>query len=145
MELGILRDEIDEIDGKIVDLYEKRMDICKQVAEYKIETGKKVFDRTREEEKIRKVKSQTHNEFNSHGVEELFEQIMSMSRKLQYQMLAEKGSIGKLPFIGVDELDTQKARTVFSTDVDEPETSVPETGRGRSIRAVTVYSDSFPG
>lgn len=113
MELGILRDEIDEIDGKIVDLYEKRMDICKQVAEYKIETGKKVFDRTREEEKIRKVKSQTHNEFNSHGVEELFEQIMSMSRKLQYQMLAEKGSLGKLPFIGVDELDTQKARVVF--------------------------------
>ena len=113
MDLGILRDEIDEIDGKIVDLYEKRMDICKQVAEYKIETGKKVFDRTREEEKIRKVKSQTHNEFNSHGVEELFEQIMSMSRKLQYQMLAEKGSIGKLPFIGVDELDTQKARVVF--------------------------------
>ena len=40
MDLGILRDEIDEIDGKIVDLYEKRMDICKQVAEYKIETGK---------------------------------------------------------------------------------------------------------
>ena len=113
MDLGILRDEIDEIDGKIVDLYEKRMDICKQVAEYKIETGKKVFDRTREEEKIRKVKSQTHNEFNSYGVEELFEQIMSMSRKLQYQMLAEKGSIGKLPFIGVDELDTQKARVVF--------------------------------
>ena len=74
---------------------------------------KKVFDRTREEEKIRKVKSQTHNEFNSHGVEELFEQIMSMSRKLQYQMLAEKGSLGKLPFIGVDELDTQKARVVF--------------------------------
>ena len=69
MDLGILRDEIDEIDGKIVDLYEKRMNICKQVAEYKIETGKKVFDRTREEEKIRKVKSQTHNEFNSHGVE----------------------------------------------------------------------------
>ena len=67
MDLGILRDEIDEIDGKIVDLYEKRMDICKQVAEYKIETGKKVFDRTREEEKIRKVKPQTHNEFNSHG------------------------------------------------------------------------------
>ena len=73
MDLGILRDEIDEIDGKIVDLYEKRMDICKQVAEYKIETGKKVFDRTREEEKIRKVKSQTHNEFNSYGVEELFD------------------------------------------------------------------------
>jgi len=31
MDLGILRDEIDEIDGKIVDLYEKRMDIWQSI------------------------------------------------------------------------------------------------------------------
>ena len=36
-----------------------------------------------------------------------------MSRKLQYRMLAEKGSHGKLPFIGVDSLDTGSARVVF--------------------------------
>ncbi len=113
MDLSVLRERIDEIDSRIVELYEDRMDICKQVAEYKIETGKKVFDRQREQEKLAKVKSLTHNDFNSHGVEELFEQIMSMSRKLQYRMLAEKGSLGKLPFIGVDELETEKARVVF--------------------------------
>lgn len=113
MDLGQLRDEIDGIDKEIVELYEKRMEICSKVAEYKIETGKKVFDKTREEEKIRKVKSLTHNAFNSHGIEELFEQIMSMSRKLQYQLLAEHGSLGKLPFIGVDELEKTKARVVF--------------------------------
>ena len=33
-----LREEIDEIDKKIVDLYERRMAICEQVGEYKIET-----------------------------------------------------------------------------------------------------------
>lgn len=113
MDLLELRDKIDIIDAEIVDLYERRMDICKQVAEYKIETGKKVFDKQREREKIAKVKSLTHNAFNSHGVEELFEQIMSMSRKLQYRLLAEHGSLGKLPFIGVDELETAKARVVF--------------------------------
>lgn len=113
MDLLSLRDRIDVIDSKIVELYEDRMDICRQVAEYKIENGKKVFDKQREAEKIAKVKSLTHNEFNSHGVEELFEQIMSMSRKLQYQLLAAHGSLGKLPFIGVDELDTKKARVVF--------------------------------
>lgn len=112
MDLGVLRGQLDEIDAKIVDLYEDRMDVCRQVAEYKIETGKKVLDKAREAEKIRKVKSLTHNEFNSHGVEELFEQIMSMSRKLQYQLLTERGSIGKLPFIDVDEID-HKARVVF--------------------------------
>ena len=113
MDLLTLRDQLDVIDAQIVELYEKRMKICGQVAEYKIETGKKVFDRQREQEKLAKVKSLTHNEFNSHGVEELFEQIMSMSRKLQYQMLAEQGSQGKLPFIGVDELESGKARVVF--------------------------------
>ena len=55
----------------------------------------------------------THNDFNSHGVEELFEQIMSMSRKLQYQLLAAHGSEGRLPFIGVDELETECARVVY--------------------------------
>ncbi|MCH5341623.1 MAG: prephenate dehydratase [Acetatifactor sp.] len=113
MDLLQLREQIDSIDEKIVSLYEQRMEICKQVAEYKIQTGKKVFDRQRETEKLAKVKSMTHNDFNSHGIEELFEQIMSMSRKLQYQLLAEHGSLGKLPFIGVDRLETQKVRVVF--------------------------------
>ncbi len=113
MDLLELRNQIDVIDSQIVELFEKRMDICKGVAQYKIENGKKVFDRQREQEKLAKVKGLTHNDFNSHGVEELFEQIMSMSRKLQYQLLAENGSQGKLPFIGVDELDTKRARVVF--------------------------------
>ena len=50
MDLADLRVKIDEIDEQIVDLYEKRMDISRQVAEYKIETGKQVFDKKREEE-----------------------------------------------------------------------------------------------
>ncbi len=113
MDLANLREQIDAIDSRIVELYEDRMAISRQVAEFKIETGKKVFDKAREEEKIRSVKSMTHNDFNSHGIEELFEQIMAMSRKLQYQLLAENGSIGKLPFIGVDSLEAGKARVVF--------------------------------
>ena len=113
MDLLELRGQIDNIDRQIVSLYEQRMEICGQVAAYKIETGKKVFDRQREMEKLAKVKSLTHNDFNSHGVEELFEQIMSMSRKLQYQLLARHGSMGRLPFIEVGELDTKEARVVF--------------------------------
>lgn len=113
MDLLELRDKIDIIDSQIVSLYEQRMDICRQVAEYKISTGKKVFDKQREAEKLAKVKSLTQNDFNKHGIEELFEQIMSMSRKLQYRLLAENGSLGKLPFIGVDELEADSARVVF--------------------------------
>lgn len=113
MDLLELRNQIDEIDEQIVQLYEKRMDISSQVADYKIENGKKVFDREREAQKLQKVRSLTHNDFNSHGIQELFEQIMSMSRKLQYKKLSEKGSIGRLPFISVDTLDKENARVVF--------------------------------
>lgn len=113
MDLLELRGKLDRIDEQIVNLYEERMEICSQVADYKIKTGKKVLDKSREEEKLRKVRSLAHNEFNAHGVQELFEQIMSMSRKLQYNKLAEHGAHGKLPFIGVDKLDTKNARVVF--------------------------------
>lgn len=113
MDLLELRDKLDVLDAQLVKLYEERMELCRQVAEYKISVGKKVFDKQREMEKIAKVKSLTHNDFNSQGIEELFEQIMSMSRKLQYQILAENGQQGQLPFIGRDELYIGRPRVVF--------------------------------
>ena len=113
MDLKDLREQIDGIDGQIVALFERRMDICKQVAEYKICTGKKVLDKSRETEKLAKVRSLTHNEFNGVCIVELFEQIMSMSRKLQYQLLMENGRLEKLSFIGVDQLETKNVRVVF--------------------------------
>ena len=45
MDLSQLRGELDCIDRQIVELYEKRMEVCAQVAAYKIETGKRVFDK----------------------------------------------------------------------------------------------------
>lgn len=112
-DLLILRDQIDVIDKQIVELYEKRMAVCKEVAEYKIETGKKVFDKVREAEKIEKVKSMASTDFHKHAVQELFEQIMSISRKMQYQLLAENGCMGNLPFIPMADLGTRQARVVF--------------------------------
>lgn len=108
-----LREQLDELDSEIVALYETRMELCKEVAEFKIQTGKKVFDKERELEKLEKVKALTHGDFNKKGIEELFEQIMSMSRKLQYKMLAESGNIGRLPFMEVNELYTDSAKVVF--------------------------------
>lgn len=113
LDLQEIREEIDEVDREIVSLYERRMEMSKRVAEYKIETGKKVFDKEREIVKIQKVRELATNDFNRHGVEELFEQIMAMSRKLQYKLLADKGVIGKLPFIAVDSIKNEKARIVF--------------------------------
>ena len=108
-----LRESIDEIDSEIVRLYKERMDISKHVAEYKITTGKKVFDKTREDEKLEKLSSLADDEFLKHGIVELFEQIMSTSRKKQYQLMTEHGIVEKENFTEVDSLDFSNARIVF--------------------------------
>ncbi len=108
-----LRKEIDKIDKEIVRLFEERMEICKKVAEYKIANGKKVLDRERELEKLKVLGAFASNEFNRHGVQELFQQIMSMSRKLQYQLLEAQGVSGSLPFTQVKEIDKVHCRVVY--------------------------------
>ncbi len=113
MDLLLLRKTLDEIDQNIVVLYEKRMDVCAQVAEFKIENGKRVFDKEREQQKLDSVSALTHNAFNARGVRDLFEQIMAISRRLQYQMIAEHTGGGRLSFTELEALDTQKCRVVF--------------------------------
>lgn len=113
MDLQDLRREIDAVDKQIVDLYEKRMDIASRVADYKIGAGKKVFDKQREDEKLNQIKSLAKSDFNKTGLVELFSQLMSMSRKLQYQKLAEAGASGQLPFIKIDSIDKKNARVCF--------------------------------
>ena len=111
-DLAELRIEIDEIDKQMVELFERRMDISREVAEYKVATGKRILDKERENQKLEAVKKMTHNAFNSHGVEELFKQLMAMSRKLQYQQMEEK-ALGRLPFVMVDKLEKENVRVVY--------------------------------
>ena len=113
IELSELRTQLDKIDKNIVELYQQRMEICKGVAEYKIANGKMVLDKEREAQKIRTLTALADNEFNEKGIEELFEQIMSISRKLQYQMLAEHGRVLRLPFQSVENLADENTRVVF--------------------------------
>ena len=55
MDLNQLRAQIDETDKQIVELFSKRMDICKHIAMYKHSTGKKVFDPERERKKLAQI------------------------------------------------------------------------------------------
>ncbi len=113
MDLAELRNRLDDIDRQIVELYEQRMEICGEVAAYKLETGKRVFDKEREQQKLSAVSAMTHNALNAQGIRELYEQIMAISRKLQYQMLAEHGAGEKLSFIEMGEIVCKKCRVVF--------------------------------
>lgn len=113
LDLNKIREEIDKTDEEIVELFESRMKLCSDVAEYKISTGKKVLDKERENQKIEKVESLAHNEFNRHAVGELFSQIMSISRKMQYQILSKHG-IGNDPgFNQVSEIEKKDVSVVY--------------------------------
>lgn len=116
-DLGILRQQLDEIDKEIVELYQRRMNICEDVARYKIANGKMVLDKEREKQKINTLTALAENEFNEKGIQELFEQIMSMSRKLQYRMLAENKGNWRLPFEPIDKIAKKDVRVVFQGDV----------------------------
>ena len=72
MDLGKIRDQLDVIDKEIVRLFEERMKLVGEVAEFKLETGKQVFDKEREQAKIRSVREQAHGAFNEQAVQELF-------------------------------------------------------------------------
>ena len=112
-ELEELRQRLDQVDDEIVRLYEERMELCEQVGAYKIQTGRKVFDRQREREKLQDVAGKVSSEFNKKGIRELYQQLMSISRKLQYQQLVKAGSLGRLPFIEIPHLDRGNIRIVF--------------------------------
>ena len=111
--LAELRVQIDAVDDEIVRLFEERVRLGGEVGDYKIQNGMKIFDRQREQDKLKDVTDKASTEFNKKGVRELFEQLMAMSRKVQYRKLVEAGALGRLPFIGVDDLDTRNARVVF--------------------------------
>jgi chorismate mutase/prephenate dehydratase len=112
-DLNKIREEIDQIDSQIVALYEERMQRTTEVADYKISVGKPVLDRQREMEKMEKVRSLVQNKENRYGVGELFEQIMAMSRKRQYQLLNQHGQGREFGFRLVEELPFRTKKVVY--------------------------------
>lgn len=93
MDLNELRLDIDEIDAKLMELFEKRMKISDKVADYKISSGKSVFDKERELQKISSFKALARDDSNKDAAGELIEKIMEISRKRQYEKLKASGTI----------------------------------------------------
>ena len=112
-EIEELREQLDEVDRKIADLFEQRMQIGRELGACKLQNGIKMIDRQRERDKLADMAGRASTEFNKKGIRELFEQMMSMNRKVHYQQMVEAGALGRLPFIGVDSLHAEDARIVF--------------------------------
>ncbi|MCR5579984.1 MAG: prephenate dehydratase [Pseudobutyrivibrio sp.] len=112
-DLAEIRVEIDDVDKQILELFTKRMELACQVAEYKIATGKKVYDKVREEEKLDKLASYVEDDFNVQAVRELYSQIMSISRKKQFAILRDNGVSFDTGFNSVDSFDFSDSVVCF--------------------------------
>ena len=139
IDLSISRQQIDEIDSQIVELFERRMEVANEVAKYKIETGKAVFDKEREEQKLQKLSSMSHGEFNERAVRELFSQIMSISRKYQYGILPHSDEV--TAFKRVPDVLADKDSTVYYFGVPGTHTQqAMEDVFGVSVHGVSCQS-----
>ena len=114
-DLSVTREEIDKVDKQIVELIEKRMDLALQVAEYKMSTGKPIYDRQRELEKLDKLGHMASAEFNAKSVQELFLQIMSVSRRYQYRVIGDRDHVIEKMFTKIAHLNiTDKTKVVYA-------------------------------
>ena len=138
LDLTQLREEIDSIDDQIVRLFEERMAVSEKVARFKIETGKPVFDPEREKQKLSSLSSQETVEFNSRGFYELYRQIMSISRKRQYQLISEQQDTKKPLFTPVDALKKEGVTVVFQGVEGAYSYAAMNTFFGKDIRSFHV-------
>ena len=113
LDLNEIRNNIDKIDSQLVELFEERMKLTTEVAEYKIETGKKVLDPAREKAKLESVKKLVKNPDNVHAIDDLFAQIMANSRKNQYMLLEKMGQTLREPYEAIDEINKKDCKVVY--------------------------------
>lgn len=145
MDLKECRNRLDQIDRQIVELFEQRMQVCEDVAMYKMNTGKEVYDGEREQQKLQAVEQMAHGEFNRTAVRELFSQMMTISRRYQYRLLTENGGQAELGFEQVAKLDKQHVRVVHQgvEGAYSHEAALRYFGRGADVYHVPLFQDAM--
>ena len=88
-ELQELRKELDEVDRGIVALFEARMAIAQEVAEYKLAHDMPVLDRAREEAVLASREAMLLNPAWGESIRALYTQIMALSRAAQEECIRE--------------------------------------------------------
>jgi chorismate mutase/prephenate dehydratase len=86
MELKDLRTELDETDGEILRLFQRRMGIVKEIAAYKKETGAPIHHPAREREILARVFEQAETDLKSYS-KVLFSTLLDLSRSYQARQL----------------------------------------------------------
>ncbi len=94
MSIEQYRNDIDKIDKELVELFNKRMETVKKVAEYKKETGKALYDGERERQLIGKA-AERSNEDTEIYTRVLFSTLTNLSRAYQSSMLNGKKALAE--------------------------------------------------
>ena len=103
-DIDVLRDELNDLDHRIADLFEKRMAINAELAVAKKERREPIYDRNREDEKLDDITKNHSNPFIVKGLEEIFIQMMSIGRKYQYHLVQQRDRYIENYFTEVPEL-----------------------------------------
>lgn len=85
------RAAIDAVDREIVRLFEERMKLCREVAQFKIANGLQVLDRSREEKVLASRAAMLKDPYWADSVRTLFEGVMALSRAEQEKLLKGEG------------------------------------------------------
>ena len=86
LDLNKLREEINQTDREIVDLFKKRMNIAASVAEYKKQNGLPVFDAARERSLLGKISDMAGEELEGYA-RTLYHTMLDVSKAYQYTKL----------------------------------------------------------
>jgi len=92
LDINVLREEINEIDREMVDLFKKRMKVAASVAEYKKERGLPVLDAARERALLGKISDMAGEELDGYA-RTLYHTMLDVSRAYQYTQLNSKSSV----------------------------------------------------
>ncbi|MEE1280688.1 MAG: prephenate dehydratase [Acutalibacteraceae bacterium] len=105
MDLSEIRNEIDSIDNKIVELFIRRMNCSAKVAENKKHTNAPIFNPAREELVLQHVEK-LGKEYGKYA-RVLYNNIMELSRDYQYSIKHNEAKLKKVIESADKELDTQ--------------------------------------
>ncbi|MBP3685706.1 MAG: chorismate mutase, partial [Clostridia bacterium] len=94
MDIQNIRDEINEIDDRLVELFVRRMQIAQDVATYKKEHNLPVTDRTREREVIYRLTEKVDPAFSSY-TRSLYQKLFELSKTYQSALLSGESSLVK--------------------------------------------------
>ena len=145
LDLQEIRKQIDQVDSQLAALIEQRMRFTADVAEYKMQNGKEIYDPVREKEKLASVRAMAKTPFGEIAMGEIFAQMMTISRRYQYQVLGSYGNKADGGFKLVENLPTAGARIVYQgvEGAYSHEAALQVFGRDADVYNVPAWDDAM--